>query len=105
MLLKHFGIANEDGGNAVENKTVSGEICIGLGNIAAIAINKRAAGTGRDLNRSFIQKELDAHRGSFHAFPNNALCFGRYLPIVTRKFQDMSIILAPETLARDSASR
>ncbi len=59
MLLKNFGITNENGGDIVENMTVFGEIFIGLGNIAAIAINKRAASTGRDLNRSFIQKELD----------------------------------------------
>ena len=60
MLLRHFNISGEDGGALIKRDIVAGKIYIGLGNIAAIAINKRAAGAGRDLNRSFIQKELDA---------------------------------------------
>ena len=77
------------------------------GNVAAVSERPRDAMDclhDRRL-RSFEPSRKDAHRGAFHAFPNNALFFGRYLSLATRKLKDMPVFLAAETLARDPASR
>jgi predicted deacylase len=42
----------------IDRSDLNGDLYIGLGNPAAIAAGKRAAGAGRDLNRSFVEEEI-----------------------------------------------
>lgn len=56
-LLNYFA-ADLSKESVNKSQNVNGNIYIGFGNPAAIALKKRAAGTGRDLNRLFIEKEI-----------------------------------------------